>query len=69
MFSVEWLRQGATIERETSAMVNLAEAVDAARWRADKVVARHPLDEPDSFRLIDPTGAVRITFRFLTERG
>ena len=69
MFSVEWLRHGVTVEQETSALVSLAEAVDAARWRAETVVARHPLDEPDSFRLVDPTGAVRITFTFLLERG
>jgi hypothetical protein len=31
MFAVEWLRQGATVERESLAMVDLAEAVDSAR--------------------------------------
>jgi hypothetical protein len=69
MFSVEWQRRGVTIERETSALVNLAEAVDSARWRADAVVARHPLDAPDTFRLIDPpSGAVLMTFKFFCER-
>jgi hypothetical protein len=69
MFAVEWLRQGAMVERESSAMVNLAEAVDSARWRANTVMARHPLDTPDGFRLIDPSGDVLITFKFLCEHG
>jgi hypothetical protein len=66
MSAVEWMRQGATVERERSAMVNLAEAVDAARWRANIVMARHPLDAPDGFRLIDTSGAVLITYKFLS---
>jgi hypothetical protein len=68
MFSVEWLRQGVTVERETSAVANVADAVAAARARADTVVARHPYDEPDTFRLIDSAGAVLITFKFFCER-
>jgi hypothetical protein len=67
MFSVEWLRNGVTVGRETSAVANVADAVASARARADVVVARHPLDTPDSFRLIDTSGAVLITFKFLYE--
>jgi hypothetical protein len=68
MFAVEWLRQGVPVERETSALGDLADAVLTTRARADLVAARHPLDEPDGFRLIDATGAVLITFKFLTKR-
>ena len=60
MFAVEWLKQGVTVERETSALANLADAVATARARAEAVVARHPRDEPDSFRLVDSSGAVLI---------
>jgi hypothetical protein len=42
MFAVEWLRQGVTIERETSAIANVADAVAAARAGADVVTARQP---------------------------
>jgi hypothetical protein len=65
MFAVEWLKQGITVERETSALTNLADAVLTTRARAEAVAARHPRDEPDCFRLIDSTGAVLITFKFL----
>jgi putative NIF3 family GTP cyclohydrolase 1 type 2 len=68
MFSVEWLRNGVAVEKETSAVANVADAVAAARARADVIVARHPREEPDTFRLIDPSGAVLITFKFLTKR-
>jgi hypothetical protein len=68
MFAVEWLRQGVTIERETSAIANVADAVDAARARADVVVARHPRDEPDSFRLVEQNGAVLMTVKFFSGR-
>jgi hypothetical protein len=67
MFSVEWLRNGVPIAKETSAVANVADAVAAARARADVVVERHPREEPDTFRLIDPSGAVLITFKFLSE--
>jgi hypothetical protein len=66
MFAVEWLRQA--VERETSALGNLADAVATTRARADLVAARHPLEEPDGFRLIDTSGAVLITFKFLAKR-
>ncbi len=67
MFAVEWLRQGVPVDRETSALGNLADAVATTRARAELVAARHPLDEPDGFRLLDPTGAVLITFKFLSK--
>ena len=65
MYAVEWLRQGVPVERETSALGNLADAVTTTRARADLVAARHPLEEPDGFRLLDTSGAVLITFKFL----
>ena len=68
MFSVEWLKQGVPIERETSALADLADAVTTARARADAIVARHPRDQPDSFRLINSSGAILITFKFVTGR-
>jgi hypothetical protein len=68
MFSVEWLRHGVTVERETSAIANVADAVAATRARADVVVARHPREEPDSFRLIDQNGAVLMTVKFFVGR-
>jgi hypothetical protein len=68
MFAVEWLRQGVTVERETSALANVADAVAAARARADVVVARHPREEPDSFRLIDRSGTALMTVKFFTRR-
>ncbi len=64
MFAVEWLRQGVTIEKEAFALASLANAVTAARFRSDVVAARHPLQKPDSFRLIDDaTGAIVLTVR------
>jgi hypothetical protein len=68
MFAVEWLRQGVLVDRETSALGDLADAVATTRARVDVVAARHPLGEPDGFRLIDSTGAVLITFKFLSKR-
>jgi hypothetical protein len=67
MFAVEWLRQGVPVERETSALGNLADAVATTRARAGLVAARHPLEKPDGFRLLDITGSVLITFRFLAK--
>jgi hypothetical protein len=68
MFAVEWLRQGVLVDRETSALGNLADAVATTRSRAALMAARHPLQEPDGFRLIDTSGAVLITFKFLCEQ-
>jgi hypothetical protein len=68
MFAVEWLRQGVPVERETSSLGNFADAVATTRSRAALVAARHPLKEPDGFRLMDSSGAVLITFKFLAER-
>jgi hypothetical protein len=64
MFAVEWLRQGVTVEREGFALADLANAVTIARWRAVAVAARHPLEKPNSFRLIDDaTGAIVLTVK------
>jgi hypothetical protein len=64
MFAVEWLRQGVTVERESFALADLANAVTIARWRAVAVAARHPLEKPDGFRLIDDsTGAFVLTVK------
>jgi hypothetical protein len=68
MFGIEWLRQGVPVERETSAFADLSDAVATTRARVDLVTARHPLAEPDGFRLLDTSGAVLITFKFLTKR-
>jgi hypothetical protein len=65
MFAVEWLKQGVTVETETSALANLADAVATTRARADAIAARHPSEEPDSFRLMDSSGSVLITFKFV----
>jgi hypothetical protein len=64
MFAVEWLKLGVTVEREAFALANIADAVAVTRARADRVAARHPREEPDSFRLIDDaTGAIVVTVR------
>jgi hypothetical protein len=68
MFAVEWLKQGVPVERETSALADLSDAVATTRARVELVAARHPLDEPDGFRVLDLTGAVLIAFKFLTKR-
>jgi hypothetical protein len=43
MFGVEWLKQGVPVERETSALADLSDAVATTRARVDLVAARHPL--------------------------
>jgi hypothetical protein len=64
MFAVEWLRRGRLVERESSALASLANAVTAARFRAAAVAARHPLEKPDSFRVFDDqTGATVLTVK------
>jgi hypothetical protein len=65
MFAVEWLKEGVTVETETSALADLADAVATTRARANAIAARHPSEEPDSFRLMDSSGAVLITFKFV----
>jgi hypothetical protein len=67
MFAVEWLKQGVLIDRETSALADLSDAVPTTRARVDLVTARHPLAEPDGFRLLDTSGSVLITFKFPTK--
>jgi hypothetical protein len=68
MFAVEWLKQGVPVAKDTSALADLSDAVATTRARVDLVMARHPLAEPDGFRLLDTSGAVLITFKFLTKR-
>jgi hypothetical protein len=63
MFGIDWLRNGIPIARETSVLGNEEDAVADARRRAPEVKRRHPGREPDSFRLMDPTGSVRGVFR------
>jgi hypothetical protein len=63
VFAIDWLREGRPIERETSVLEKVEDAVAAARGRAAVIRARHRGREPDSFRLIDPTGAVLGTFK------
>jgi hypothetical protein len=63
MFAIDWLRRGVPVERETSVLTDLEGAVVAARARADAITARHGGEEPDSFRVIDATGAIVGTFR------
>jgi hypothetical protein len=68
MFAIDWLRRGVPVERETSIVVSVEDAVAAARARADAIAARHSGEEPDSFRIIDPTGAIVGTFRLRESR-
>jgi hypothetical protein len=64
MFAVEWLRSGRLVERDSSALVSLANAVTAARFRSVAVAARHPLEKPDSFRVFDDcTGTTVLTVK------
>jgi hypothetical protein len=55
MFAVEWLKEGVTVETETSALADLADAVATTRARANAIAARHP----------SASGAVLITFKFV----
>jgi hypothetical protein len=64
MFAIEWLKQGITVEREAFGLANPADAVEFTRARASVVAARHPREEPDSFRLVDnATGATVVTVK------
>jgi hypothetical protein len=58
MFAIDWLKRGILVERETSVSPSAAEAVAAAKLRAHDVARRHPGEEPDTFRLVDPTGKI-----------
>jgi hypothetical protein len=61
---------GRDFERETFALASLANAVTAARFRAVAVAARHPLEMPDSFRLIDDaTGTIVLTVNMYDRRS
>jgi hypothetical protein len=61
MFAVEWLKQGVPVEKGTFTLADLSDALATTRARVDLVTARHPLAEPDGFRLLDSSGAVLIT--------
>jgi hypothetical protein len=63
VFAIDWLREGFPVERETSVLPEVEGAVAAARSRAAGIRARHRGREPNSFRLIDPTGAVVGTYK------
>jgi hypothetical protein len=58
VFGIDWLRNGIPIAKETSVLQDEAEAVAEAMGRAAYVVELHPDNEPDSFRLTDPTGRI-----------
>jgi hypothetical protein len=58
LFAIDWLRGGIPVERETSVLANAEDAIAAAKLRVCEVAARHPGQEPDSFRLIDATGTI-----------
>jgi hypothetical protein len=62
LFAIDWLRRGIPVERETSVLANAEDAIAAAKSRAHEVAMRHPGQEPDSFRLIDATGAILGSF-------
>jgi hypothetical protein len=58
LFAIDWLKRGILVERETSVLSSAAEAIAAAKLRAYDVARRHPGQEPDTFRLMDPTGKI-----------
>jgi hypothetical protein len=58
LFGIDWLRNGIPIAKETSVLEDEAEAVADAKRRAAHAVQQHPGNEPDSFRLTDPTGRI-----------
>jgi hypothetical protein len=66
MFEIDWLRNGVPVDWETS-VLSESEAVAAAKSRAIDVAKRHPLREPDSFRLTDAAG--RVVGVFLIDLG
>jgi hypothetical protein len=58
LFAIDWLTKGILVERETSTLPSAAEAVAAAKIRARDVARRHPGQEPDTFRVMDPSGKI-----------
>jgi hypothetical protein len=56
LFAIDWLKRGILVERETSVLQSAAEATADAKLRARDVAPRHPGQEPDTFRVMDPTG-------------
>jgi hypothetical protein len=58
LFAIDWLKRGILVERETSVLQSPSEAIAAAKLRAHDVARRHPGQEPDTFRVMDPTGKI-----------
>ena len=58
LFAIVWLKGDIVVETETSVLPSAAEAVADAKLRARDVARRHPGREPDTFRLMDPTGKI-----------
>jgi hypothetical protein len=56
MFSIEWLKDGSVVDRETSVLKTKGEVIVHARARAHEVAARLIGHEPDGFRLKDEAG-------------
>jgi hypothetical protein len=58
MFGIEWLRNGAVVDRETSLLQTVEEVKETVRLRAVSLSIRLRDREPDSFRLKDASGNV-----------
>jgi hypothetical protein len=56
MYLIEWLKDGTTVDRETSLMLHEADVVAAATRRVYAVVKRLDGKEPDSFKLTNSYG-------------
>jgi hypothetical protein len=56
MYQLEWLRKHCVIERGHLSANKFPEAVVAARVQSVDIRVRLPLQEPDSFRLLDEKG-------------
>ena len=58
MFGIEWLRNGAVVDRETSLLQTVEEVKETVGLRAVSLSIRLRGREPDSFRLKDASGNV-----------
>lgn len=58
MFGIEWLRNGAVVDRETSLLQTVEEVRETVGLRAVSLSIRLRGREPDSFRLKDASGNV-----------
>jgi hypothetical protein len=56
MFSIHWLRERRLVEQQTSQSPLLADVVATARASVREVGARHPSNEPESFKVFDRLG-------------